>query len=112
MLVGVRRNAQHLELKLLESTLFVLNNILMVTASTCGPTDCLVSTPPLHSQNVHSHKNNHASHRARGETSNMSFVLDANREGNERVNGKASRTQSSRMRSGSCVYARTHSLMS
>ena len=42
VLVCVRRNAQLRELKLLESTRFVLNTVVMVAASTDGPTGCLV----------------------------------------------------------------------
>ena len=38
-----------------------------------------------------------ASHRARGETPTMSFVLGANREGKKRVEGKANRIQSNRI---------------
>ena len=43
-LVCVRRNAQHHELKLPESTRYVLNTILMVAVSTRGPTG---AKPPL-----------------------------------------------------------------
>ena len=45
-LVCARRNAQHHELKLPESTRFVLNTILMVAVSTRGPTG---ANPPLFS---------------------------------------------------------------
>ena len=96
-LVCLRRNAQHLELKLPESTRFVLNTVVMITVSTCGPTGCPVNPPPLSSQNIHSHEKSPASHRARGETQTTSLALGANREGNERVKGKASRIQSSRI---------------
>ena len=51
-LVCVRRNAQRRELKLPESTRFVLNTILMIAVSTRGPTG--VSPPPLSSQNINS----------------------------------------------------------
>ena len=44
VLMCVRRNAQHHELKLPESTRFVLNTILMVAVSTRGPTG---ANPPL-----------------------------------------------------------------
>ena len=50
----VHRNAQHRELKLPESPRFVLNTVLMVAVSTCGPTS--VSHPPLSSQNIQSHE--------------------------------------------------------
>ena len=49
-LVCVHRNVQHRELKLPKSTRFVLNVVLMVAVSTCGPTG--VSPPPLSSQNI------------------------------------------------------------
>ena len=47
-LVCVRRNVQHLELKLSKSTRFVLVTVVMVAA----PTGCVVSPPPLFSQNI------------------------------------------------------------
>ena len=94
-LVCVRRNAQHRELKLPKSTRFVLNPVLMVAVSTCGPTG--VSPPSLSSQNIQSHENSSTSHMARVETQTMSLALDANSEGKERVEGKASRIQSSRV---------------
>ena len=52
VLVCVRRNAQHLELKRLESTQVVLNSVVIVSVSTCGSTGCLVSPPPFSSQNM------------------------------------------------------------
>ena len=55
-LVCVRRNAQHPELKLPESTRFVLNTVLMVAVSTRGP--ACASPPPLSSQNIYSHTKN------------------------------------------------------
>ena len=55
-LVCVRRNAQHRELKLPESTRFVLITVVMVAVSTRGPTGCLVSPPHLSSQNILSHE--------------------------------------------------------
>ena len=66
-LVCVRQNAQHLELKLLESTRFVLNTVLMIVVSTCGPIGCPVSPPPLSSQKsyVHTKKRVTTSHRTR-----------------------------------------------
>ena len=53
----VRRNAQLRELKLLESTQFVLSTVVMIAASTDGPTGCLVYPPPLSPQNIQSHEN-------------------------------------------------------
>ena len=72
--------------------------LVMAAVLTSGPTGCLsiVSTPPLQSQNVQSREKGPANHGARGETPTMSFVPGANREGKERVRGKASRIQSSR----------------
>ena len=64
-LVCVRRNAQHPELKLPESTRFALNTVLMVAVSTRGPTGA--SPPPLSSQNIQSHKKSFTTSRARGE---------------------------------------------
>ena len=73
--------------------------VVMAAVLTSGPTGCLliVSTPPLQSQNVQSREKAPASHGTRGETPTMSFVPGANREGKERVKGKASRIQSSRI---------------
>ena len=68
VLVCVRRNAQHLGLKLPESTQFVLRAVLIVSVSTCGSTGYPVSPPPLSSRNIQSHEKAPASHRARGET--------------------------------------------
>ena len=101
-LVCVRRNAQHPELKLPESTRFVLNTVLMVAVSTRGPTGA--SPPPLSSRNIQSHEQSSTSPRARGEVPTMSFVLGTNPEGKERVKGKASRIPSSRIGSAlGCV---------
>ena len=72
----VRRNAQRPELKLSESTRFVLITVLMVAVSTRGPTGA--SPPPLSSQNIQSHEKSFTSLRARGEASTMSFVLGTN----------------------------------
>ena len=96
-LVCVRQNAQHLELKLLESTRFVLNTVLMIVVSTCGPIGCPVSPPPLSSQNIRSHEKSTTSHRTRCETQTISLALCTNPEGKERVRGKASRIQSNRI---------------
>ena len=73
--------------------------VVMAAVLTSGPTGFLliVSTPPLQSQNVKSLEKAPASHWIRGETPTMSFVPGANREGKERVKGKASRIQSSRI---------------
>ena len=73
--------------------------VVMAAVLTSGPIGCLliVSAPPLQSQNVQSSEKAPASHGARGKTPTMSFVPDANREGKERVKGKASRIQSSRI---------------
>ena len=79
VLVCVRRNAQHLELKLLESTRFVLNAVVIVSVSTCGSTGCLVRPPPLSCQNMQSHEKSHTNHRARGEASAISRALGTNR---------------------------------
>ena len=94
-LVCVRRNAQHPELKLPESTRFVLNTVLMVAVSTRRPTGA--SPPPLSCQNIQSHERSSTSPRARDEAPTMSFVLGTNPEGKERVKGKASRIPSSRI---------------
>ena len=88
-LVCVRRNAQHRELNLPDSTRFVLIAVVMVGVSTSGPTDCLVS-PPLLSQNLQSHMKAPACHRVRGETPITSLALGADREGRKRVKGEAS----------------------
>ena len=101
-LVCARRNAHHPELKLPESTRFVLNTVLMVAVSTRGPAGA--SPPPLSSQNTQSHEKSFTSPRARGEAPTMSFVLGTNPEGKERVKGKASRIPSSRIGSAlGCV---------
>ena len=60
-LVCVRRNEQPRELKLPESTRFVLST-LMIAVSTDGPTGCLVSPPPLSPQNTPSRKKAPAGH--------------------------------------------------
>ena len=97
-LVCVRRNVQYIELKLLESTRFVLNTVLLTIAmSTCGPTGCPASPPPLSPQNIQSHEKSPSSHRTRGETQTISLALGANPEGKERVKGKASRIQTIRI---------------
>ena len=94
-LVCVRRNVQYRELNLPESTRFVLVTVVMVDVFTSGPTSCLVCPPSLSSQNAHSHEKAPAIQRARGATLTVSYALGANREGKERVSGKASRIQSS-----------------
>ena len=73
--------------------------VVMAALLTGRPTGCLliVSAPPLQLQNVQSREKDPASRRARGETPIMSFALGANRAGKERVKGKASRIQISRI---------------
>ena len=56
VLLCVRRNAQLRELKLLESTRFVLSTVVMIAVSTDGPAGCLVYPPPLSPQNMQSHE--------------------------------------------------------
>ena len=99
----VRRNAQHPELKLPESTRFVLKTVLMVAVCTRGPTGA--SPPPRSSQNIQSREKSFTKPRARGEAPTMSVVLGTNPEGKERVKGKAnSRIPSSRIGSAlGCV---------
>ena len=92
-------------LKLPESTRLVLITVVMVAVSTCGPTACPISPPPLSSQNIQSHEKSPTSHRARGETTTMTLALGANREGKERVKSKASRIPSRRIGSA-LVYVR------
>ena len=60
VLVCVRRNAQRRELKLLESTRFVLSTVVMIAVSTEGPT-CLVYPPSLSPRNIQSHEKSPAS---------------------------------------------------
>ena len=80
-LVCVRRNVQHLELKLSKSTRFVLVTVVMVAV----PTGCVVSPPPLFSQNMQSHEKPPTSHRAQGVPPTVSLALGANRKGKGRV---------------------------
>ena len=56
-LVHVRRNAQRHELNLLESSRFILVAVVSIAVSTSGPTDFVVSLPPLLFQNVQPHRN-------------------------------------------------------
>ena len=56
-LVRVRRNAQRYELNLLESPRFMLIAVVSIAGSTSGPTDFLVSPPPLLFQNVQPQRN-------------------------------------------------------
>ena len=79
-LVCVCRNAQHPELRLPESPSFVLIAIAMVATSPNGHIGCLVSPPPLPSQNIQSHENSPTSYTAQGKTQSMSLALSANRE--------------------------------
>ena len=100
----VRRNVQHRELELSKSTRFALITAVMVVVPTGGATGCLVSHPPFFSQNIQLHEKSPPSHRAQGVQPTVSLALGANREGKERVKGKASRIQSSRVRSAlECV---------
>ena len=92
-LVCVRRNVQHRELKLSKSTRFALVTVVMVAV----PIGCVVSPPPLFSQNLQAHKKFPTSHRAQGVPPNVSLAPGANRKGKGRVKGKASRIQSSRI---------------
>ena len=92
-LVCVRRNVQDRELKLPDSSRFVLSTVAMVSMSASGPTGCLVSPCPVSSQEVQPYMNSPASHRARGETQTMSLALGANPESNKRVKDEASRIQ-------------------
>ena len=96
-LVYVRQNAHHRELKPLDSARFVLITVVMVAVSTCGPIGYPVSPPTLLSQNKQSQEKSSTSQKVRGETQTTSLALGANREGRERVKGKASRIQSSRI---------------
>ena len=98
----VRRNVQHRKLKLSKSTRFALVTVVMVAV----PTGCVVSPPPLFSQNIQSHEKSPTSHnRAQGVPPAVSLVLGANRKGKGRVKGKASRIQSSRI--GSALVCTT-----
>ena len=83
--------------KLPKSTRFALITAVMVVVPTVGPTGCPVSSPLLLSQNIQSHEKSPESHRAQGVPPTISFALGANREGKRRVEGKASRIQSSRI---------------
>ena len=93
----VRRNVQHREIKLPNSTRFALITAVMVAVPAGGPTGCPVSPPPLFSQK--SQEELPKSHRARGVPPTISLALGANCEGKERVKGKASWIQSSRIES-------------
>ena len=89
-LVCVRRNVQHRELKLSKSPRFALVTVVMVAVLT----GCVVSPPPLFSQDMQSHEKSPTSHRAQGVPPTVSLALGANRKGKGRVKGKASRIQS------------------
>ena len=92
-LVCVCRNVQHRELNLPKSTWFALITAVMVAV----PTGCLMSLPPLFSQNIQPHEKFPTSRRAQGVPPSTSLALSANREGKERAKGKASRIHSSRI---------------
>ena len=96
-LVCVRRNVQHREINLPKLTRFTPIAVVIVAVPTNGPNGCPVSPPPLSSQSIQSHEKSPTSHRSRGETQASSLTLGAKRESKERVNGKASRIQSSRI---------------
>ena len=86
----------------------VLVPVVMVALSASRPTrptDCLVSLPPLSSQNIQSHEPLPSSHRAWGEIQTMTIALGANRESKETVKDKASLIQISQVGS-SFVYVR------
>ena len=55
-LVFIRRNAQHRELNLPESTRFALITLVVVAGPTSGHTGCPKSPYPLSSQNIQSHE--------------------------------------------------------
>ena len=92
-LVCVRRNTQLRELNLPKSTRLALITAVMVAVLTV----CLVSPPPILSQNVQSHEESPESSRAQGVPPTISLALGANREDKGRAKGKASRIQSSQM---------------
>ena len=92
-LVCVRRNVQHREIKLSKSTRLALVTVVMMAV----PTGCVVSPPPLFSQNIQSHEKSPTSHRAQGVPPTVSRALGVNRKGKGRVKGKASRIQSCRI---------------
>ena len=81
-LVCVRRNVQHHKLKLSKSTRFALVTVVMVAV----PTGCVVSSPPIFSQNTQSHEISPTSHRAQGVPPIVSLALGAIREGKGIVN--------------------------
>ena len=104
-LVCVRRNVQHRKLKFSKSTRFALITAVMAAVPSGEPTGCLVSPPPLVSQNIQSHKKSPTRHRAQGVPLTISLALGVSREGKERVKGKDSRVESSRVGSALvCVH--------
>ena len=106
-LVCVRRNVQHREIKLPKSTRFALITAVMAVVPTVGSTGCPVTSPPFLSQIIQSHEKSPESQRAQGVPRTISFALGANREGKRRVEGKASRIQSSRKGSALVCVRRT-----
>ena len=80
-LVCVRRNVKHRELKLSKSPRFALVTVVMVAVLT----GCVVSPPPLFSQDMQSHEKSPTSHRAQGVPPTASLALGANRKGKGRV---------------------------
>ena len=104
----VHQNAQHRELKVPESTRFVLNTALMVGASTCGLTG--VSPPSLSSRNVQKNPPQaigpEMKHKPR--VLRWARIMRARRESRVKLNGYKVAAKSLR----SCVYAGTHSTVS
>ena len=97
-LACVRWNTQHLKLNLHQSTRIVhitVITVVMVAVSASGPTGCLVSPPPLSSQNVQWHEKKRKPYR--GETPIKNLALGTNLVGKEKLKGKASRIQSGRI---------------
>ena len=76
---------------------FSLITAVMVAVPTGGPTGCLVSPPPLFSQNIQSHEKSPTSYRAQGASPTISLALGTNPESKEKVKVKTGRIQSSRI---------------
>ena len=82
---------------------YYTSGVVIPPSSPCNTQSVRVPTTPAHVFFLR--KKNPASHRARVGTSTASLALGANREGKERVKGKASRVQSTRIGSA-LVYVR------
>ena len=95
----VHRNVHLREIKFPKSTRFAFITAVMLAVTTGGPTGCPISPSPLFSQNIQSHEESPESYRAQGVPPTIGLALGVNREGKERVKGKASRIQSSQIRS-------------